>query len=107
MNVIKNGQSENALLDIDQTDNKNSSELIKREEIEDSPFMIIETERDLFGVMGEYRLTEVYEVTDDNRVKLREELKAISWNRVIQVIMLLVEKLKDKDINELLNEEKR
>ena len=65
---------------------KDSSETIKREDVKDSPFTIITIEGKSFGTMGEYRLTEEGNIKD-----IRKQLKTITWNRVIQVIMLLDE----------------
>ena len=66
--------------------NKDSSETIKREDVKDSPFTIITIEGKSFGTMGEYRLTEEGNIKD-----IRKQLKTITWNRVIQVVMLLDE----------------
>ena len=65
---------------------KGSSETIKREDVKDSPFTIITIDGKSFGSMGEYRLTEEGNIKD-----IRKQLKTITWNRVIQVIMLLDE----------------
>lgn len=65
---------------------KDSSETIKREDVKDSPFTIITIEGKSFGTMGEYRLTEEGNIKD-----IRKQLKTITWNRVIQVVMLLDE----------------
>ena len=57
-----------------------------------------------FGVMGNYRLTE--QNYSKNQVKeVSKELEKITWNRVVQVIMILDEikdKLKKKEILETL-----
>ena len=63
-----------------------SSETIKREDVKDSPFTIITIDGKSFGTMGEYRLTEEGNIKD-----IRKQLKTITWNRVIQVVMLLDE----------------
>ena len=68
-----------------------NSELIKRDGITDSPFEVITQNGVSFGTMGQYRLTEP---TTDKR-KLKRELEKITWNRIIQVIMILDE-MKDK-----------
>jgi hypothetical protein len=65
---------------------EDSSETIKREDVKDSPFTIITVDEGSFGVMGEYRLTEV-----GNIKEIRKQLKTITWNRIVQVIMLLDE----------------
>jgi hypothetical protein len=76
------------------TDKKNSSEeLIKREDIKDTPFQVIEIKdrKECFGVMGEYRVTQKYETT----AEVKKDLKKMTWNRIVQVIMILGE-LKEK-----------
>ena len=62
-------------------------ELIERDEIKDSPFEVITKNGQSWGAMGQYRLTEV----GNNRKKVKRELEKITWNRVIQVIMILNE----------------
>lgn len=69
-----------------------NSELIKREDVAESPFTVITTEEGSFGVMGQYRITEPHK----NKGKVIKELKKITWNRIIQVIMLLNEIKTDK-----------
>jgi hypothetical protein len=74
------------------TDKENSSEeLIKRESINDSPFEIITIKEESFGAMGEYRITETYKTI----AEVKKELKKITWNRIIQVVMIL-EEVKNK-----------
>jgi hypothetical protein len=69
---------------------KEGTELIKRWDIPDTPFQIIGVEdTQFFGVMGDARITEVY----DNKLECENELtKAPDWNRLIQVMLLLIEK---------------
>ncbi len=71
-----------------------AEELIKRTDIKDSPFTVIETEGKIFGTMGQYRVTEVM----DSFEECKEELEKFSWNRVMQVIMLLNEQLNSNEI---------
>ena len=76
-------------------DKQNSNyELMERTDIEDTPFTIITTEEGSFGVMGKFRITEKGTYTD-----VKKELEKITWNRVIQVTMLLWEQLNEKQIN--------
>ena len=69
------------------TSKKETTETIKREEIKDSPFHVITIKGESFGVMGDYRLTEKSRSTS----KIKEDLEKITWNRIVQVIMLLDE----------------
>ncbi len=62
-------------------------ELIKRVQIKDSPFEVITQDGYSFGVMGNYRLTE----KSNDAKEIAKELKKITWNRVIQIVMILDE----------------
>ena len=65
---------------------KNSSkneELVKRKGIKDTPFEVITIDGESFGTMGAYRLTEKY----DNVKECEKDLKKMTWNRVLQVMM--------------------
>jgi len=68
------------------------TELIQKEEIKDSPFTIITIKEESFGVMGGYRLTE----TAQTKEEIREQLEKITWNRIVQVMMIL-EKIKEEN----------
>ncbi len=75
-----------------EVDNKKSSkELIVRKEVLNSPFTIITTEGRHFGVMGEYRITK----EKSSRKAVEKELEEMTWNRIVQVIMILGE-MKEK-----------
>ena len=76
-------------------DFSNNEELIKRLSIEDSPFEVITKDGVSFGVMGNYRLTS--KSTDEQSVK--SELEKITWNRIIQVVMILNELKEKLEIN--------
>ncbi len=82
MKDVKIMSLEDASPNASETDNK---ELISKTEIRDTPFTVIEIDKQFFGVMGQHRITEV----SDNKMKVIKELKKFSWNRVMQVMMLL------------------
>ena len=67
------------------------TEIIKRENVKDSPFEIISMDGYHFGVMGAYRLTE----KSNSKKAIKKDLESITWNRLIQVMMVLNE-VKDK-----------
>lgn len=69
------------------TDNKSYSETIKYHEVKDTPFTIVENDEGIFGVLGNYRLTDLKEKKDIEI--LTEELKEITWNRIIQVMAIM------------------
>lgn len=77
-----------------------NSEMIKRHDVKDTPFTIIETESTLFGTMGSYRITEYESKEKKTAEKLSNELKNFNWNRVIQVVMLLTETLRAEELIE-------
>lgn len=80
-----------------ETDNKNSNyEMVEREEIEETPFTMITIEGKSFGTMGIHRLTEY-----GTKKEIRKELKEFSWNRLVQVLMLLEEQ---NVVKELINQ---
>ncbi len=71
-----------------------TTELVKRFDIEDSPFIVIETRGQFFGAMGNYRLTEMF----DDLEMCKRDVQSMTWNRVVQVMMLLNEKLNSNNI---------
>jgi hypothetical protein len=85
-------------MDVKEVNKKDSGneQVIERFPIENSPFTVISVDEDHFGVMGEYRMTENYK----SRGECEDELKCITWNRIIQVMMVLEQiRNKDKDFN--------
>lgn len=62
-------------------------EIIQRTEIKNSPFEVITRDGEHWGVMGNYRLTEVV----SSKKQLINELEKVTWNRIIQVVMILSE----------------
>lgn len=82
----------NTLDNVKKQDSKNSGkkQLIKKEEIKNSPFTIITIEKESFGVMGEYRVTQKYKT----KKEVKEELENITWNRIVQVMLILTETIK-------------
>jgi len=70
-----------------------NKELIQRKEVKNTPFTIISKTdtNEHFAVMGDYRITEVY----DSQNKVEKEVKKITWNRIIQVMMIVNEKVKE------------
>lgn len=69
-----------------------STELIKRHEIDNTPFQIIETEEKCFGAMGKFRITEFFKTKEE----VEKELTPMTWDRIIQVTILLIEEFKNQ-----------
>lgn len=72
--------------------NEDNTELISRIEIEDSPFtVIVESlegqEQKIFGTIGRYRITEPMDSVEE----VKELLSTITWNRIVQVMLILIE----------------
>lgn len=92
---MENTQSKNIPLGVKRVNNKGSnSEIIRRIDVKDTPFEIIVQEGKAFGVMGKYRITEAYE----KESTVHEELKKVTWNRIVQIIMLLWEQKEENKI---------
>lgn len=75
------------------------TELVTRKEVKDSPFVVIgitakeESEKkEYFGVLGNYRITETYDTSEE----VEKLLKKITWNRIVQVILIISELNKTK-----------
>lgn len=86
----KKETTESKVLSMNVEDPKEVSS-VNREKVKDSPFEIISMEGYHFGVMGDYRVTD----KSNNKQEIKESLESITWNRLIQVIMILDE-LKEK-----------
>jgi len=101
---MKTQTTESTPMNVKEVNNsKSSEELVKRESVKDSPFTIISLEdKEHFGVMGEYRVTE----TMNSKGEVEDELRRITWNRIIQVIMVLDEiKAKDKTFKQAIEKQ--
>ena len=78
-----------------------NEQMVERMQIENSPFTIISVDNKHFGVMGEYRMTEEM----NSRGEVEDELRCITWNRIVQVMLVLSEiRNKDKEFNNKINE---
>lgn len=69
----------------------NNTFLVEFEQLENTPFTIVKKEDEFFGVLGEHRVTEIFNNIDE----LKKDLEQINWNRIIQVIWGVVEKFKN------------
>lgn len=76
---------------------KKNSELVERIEVKDTPFTIVKVNGEFFGTMGKYRITEPVEDLEE----CKKSLEGFNWNRVMQVVMLLVEELTVGDGKEI------
>ncbi|AXH71922.1 MAG: hypothetical protein [Microviridae sp.] len=69
--------------------NEQGEELIQRDEVENTPFIMITINNETFGTFGKYRITEMYHTKQQCKV----ELMRIDWNRLVQITSLIVEML--------------
>lgn len=91
-------ESSNTQTSVETLDNKNSnSEMFTHEQVEETPFTIIKHEEKYFGVLGNHRVTQLF----DTKEECENDLKDINWNRVMQVIWAVVEKFTKININDL------
>lgn len=72
------------------TINKEATELVKRHDVKGTPFVIVEMteQEEIFGTLGKYRVTDKKEAVHMDG--MQEELKEFDWNRLIQVITVLL-----------------
>jgi thioredoxin-related protein len=102
MNTTKVEKNEQSSTNVNTTDKQNSSneELIKKYEVKNTPFTIIKQDNKVYGVMGQYRLTEDLKSVK----KAKEEMKKITWDRLMQVVTILFDKAEEiKEFNRNLN----
>lgn len=86
-----------------ETYNHEAEELVKRTEVQETPFTIIETDGQVFGTLGKFRLTEPLEATEENKSIIFDELRTFTWNRVLQLIICVFQE--QETITNLLKEE--
>ena len=77
------------------TKEEKNEELVKRHDMKDTPFTICENEEGFFGAVGLYRITEVLKT----KKAVEEALKPITWNRLVQVVLILIESNNDQKFN--------
>lgn len=69
-------------------------ELIIKTEMENTPFVIVTTGGKSFGTLGKYKITEDYHTEE----QVEAELNRMTWNRIIQIIMLVHDTLTNNKI---------
>ena len=84
--------------DIKTGNESTNTELLKTTQLENTPFSIVELDNKYFGTIQNYRLTELY----DNAQEAEQELTNFNWNNFTKVVLVLIEIMKSKDLNELL-----
>lgn len=83
-------------MNVGNPNNSNSnSELIKRTEVENTPFTVITIENESFVTLGKYRLTEKFE-TEKEAI---ESASKITWDNIMQVITIMILNIEKETIN--------
>lgn len=82
--------------------NENATELFTKTQIENTPFLIIHNkEKNIaFGVFGRYKITRDYNKPEE----VESELTKFTWDKIITVMTLVHEMLKNESIEENKNE---
>lgn len=70
-------------------------ELVKRTPVENSPFQIITTNGKSFVVLGKYRITQEF----DTEEECMKAINPITWERLIQVCILVADELSKQHKN--------
>jgi hypothetical protein len=70
-----------------------NEQLIKRHDIPNTPFVIVEIENEYFATMGQYRMTEKYSNYEDAYNSIMDN----NWNNVTNLIIVLTEILKNQN----------
>lgn len=84
---------ENTFTNVEEVDSKQSSELVKRTEVEGTPFVKVEHDGLKFLTLGNYRITDV-DLTDEEIEKLTSGVNWLFLTTVIGVMAEQVIKLK-------------
>lgn len=66
------------------------SKLIEKIEIENTPFTIMKHKDEWYILIGKYRLSEGY----INKLEALEEAKKMTWEKIMQVIGVMIEEYK-------------
>lgn len=61
------------------------NELIKRTEVEGTPFIIVETEGKCFATLGNYKVSEDYETSIEAELAIKE----INWKNLINLMIVI------------------
>ncbi|AXH75301.1 MAG: hypothetical protein [Microviridae sp.] len=71
---------------------KDNEQLIQREDVDGTPFIMITIKDETFGTLGNYKITESYY----NKKQCENELRKMDWNNVVKVMTVVHEILTKK-----------
>ena len=83
---VKQLESQNT---VEESTQQISSELIKSEELENSPFMLTETEKGVFITLGQYRLSPIVESKQD----AIDYINSHKWEVMYKMVFIISEHL--------------
>lgn len=92
---MKTTEQSNTLTSVDLLDKLDSSNETKFEQIEGTPFTVVQENKEYFSIIGNHRITETFL----SKEICIEETKKITWDRIVQVIWAIATKL--ENINKL------
>jgi hypothetical protein len=93
---MKTTEQLNTFTSVETKDKQESSIDVNFENIENTPFTIVEQNGEYFGTLGNHRLTDIYE----DKEECKKDLTEITWNRLVQVIWGISEKFNKIKIEE-------
>lgn len=70
-----------------------NEQLIKRTEIETTPFTIVELDGKHFGTIGKYKITPDYETHEE----AHNSVTQLTWNNITNLIFILNEIIKNQN----------
>lgn len=72
--------------------NSENEELVKRHDIEETPFTIVEAAGGYWGTMGKYRITEKLE----SKKAVEDAIMPQTWNNLVRIMVLVTESINQK-----------
>lgn len=99
-NIKQSAQQQMNVEDTNKQDLRYSG--VEIQQIEETPFSIITDGEKMWGSLAEYRVTETYEKSKKGKSELEKDLKTITWDRITQVMYLMIEK--ELKFRKLMNE---
>lgn len=73
--------------------NKQGEELIQKDEVNNTPFVIITINNESFGAFGKFRITEMFHT----KQQCKTELLRMDWNNIVKIMTLVVELMNTKN----------
>jgi hypothetical protein len=67
-------------------DKKKNTELIQKEKMEGTPFEIVTIEKESFGTLGQYRVTEKMKT----KAAVKKYLKTPNWDTIATIVSILI-----------------